>query len=138
MGRVINPEGVGKERNQLMRALAISLRELMQQAAPGAKTRDLAAFIVLLLENIAATIDRTVEPWEKRGYWVKADRFRLDWDWAERAAKQMRAAVLAEEYGEIALVAVSIGEKLGSVKLPQKHRLGTPWEGAWEKLLEGK
>jgi hypothetical protein len=129
---------VGKERNQLMRALAISLRELMQQAAPGAKTRDLAAFIVMLLENIAATIDRTVEPWEKRGYWVKADRFRLDWDWAERAARQMRAAVLAEDYGEIALVAVSIGEKLSSVKLPQKHRLGTPWDGAWEKLLEGE
>lgn len=134
MGRVINPDGVGKDRNRLMKALAITLRELMQQSAAEAKTRDLAAFIVLLLENIAATIERTVGPWEKRGYWVKADHFRLDWGWAAQYAQRMRAALEAEDYGEVALMAAAIGEKLGNVKIPQRHRLGTPWVGAWEKM----
>jgi len=30
---VINPEGVGKERTQLMRSVVLALRELMQQNA---------------------------------------------------------------------------------------------------------
>jgi hypothetical protein len=138
VGRVINPEGVGKERNQLMRALAISLRELMKQHAADSATRDLAAFMVIVLGNIAKTIDRTVEPWEKRGYWLKADRFRLDWGWAAELEASMGLALEEDEFDEIARSAGAVGEKLGNIKLPQRHRLGTPWVGSWDKLKSSK
>ncbi len=36
----------------------------------------------LALEEINSNIDKSVEAWEKRGYWVKADKFRLDWEWS--------------------------------------------------------
>jgi len=75
---VINTENAGKERTQLTRAVVLALRELMRQTETNRETQDLAAFIVLALENIAATIDSSVEAWEKRGYWLKADRFRMD------------------------------------------------------------
>lgn len=134
MGRVINPDSVGKERKQLTRAVVIALRELTQQGKPSSEARDLAAIIALSLEAIAETVERTVVPWEKRDYWLKADRFRLDWAWAERIAGEMRRAVLEDDWAAIATLSAKVAEKLSGEKIPQRHRLGRFWEGAWEKL----
>lgn len=136
MSRVINPEGAGKERTRLLRGVVLSLRNLMQQTTVDETTRDLASFIALALEAIAATIDPTVEPWEKRGYWVKADRFRMDWNWTERLGKGMRQAVLKDEWVEVARLSADIASRVGNVKLPARHGLGTPWTGSWKRLKE--
>lgn len=138
LGRIINPDGVGAERKRLIRAIAISLRELANQEKSDVRARDLAAFIVLGLDAVAATIERTVAPWEKRGYWVKADRFRLDWEWASKQAGELRTAVEAEDWPQIAAVVARIAEKLSGEKIPARHRLGEPWVGAWKKMLAGK
>jgi hypothetical protein len=136
LGRVINPDGVGKERTRLTRAIVLAIRELMNQTEPNNLTRDLAAFISLALEAVDETIDVSVTAWEKRGYWLKADRFRLEWDWTKIWAGKIRQALLADDWAQVAAAAVRIAEKLQSVKVPQRHRLGTPWVGAWEKLKE--
>ena len=138
MGRVINPEGAGKERTQLVRGAVLALRELMSQTTIDDKTRDLAAFIALALESTWATVDISVAAWEKRGYWVKADRFRMEWQWAERLGGGLRQAVLAEDWAQVAGLSAQVAEKVQSVKLPQRHRLGTPWVGAWARLRQGK
>jgi hypothetical protein len=138
LGRVIKLEGVGKERNQLARAVVLALRELMQQSEANSTTRDLAAFISLALEEIHRTIDESVAAWEKRGYWLKADRFRLEWAWTERLAQAMRGALLQEDWPIVATTAAEVAQRLNSVKLPQRHRLGTPWVGAWERLQRKK
>ena len=134
MGRVINLEGVGKERKNLTRAVVLALRELMQQTEPDQTTRDLAAFISLALDEIYQTIDESVAAWEKRGYWLKADRFRLEWAWSETLSKNMRNAVLQDDWPQVAITAANVAQKLNTVALPQRHRLGTPWVGAWDKL----
>ena len=134
MGRVINLEGVGKERKNLTRAVVLALRELMQQTKPDQTTRDLAAFISLALDEIYQTIDESVAAWEKRGYWLKADRFRLEWAWSETLSKNMRNAVLQDNWPQVAITAANVAQKLNTVALPQRHRLGTPWVGAWDKL----
>ena len=67
--------------------------------------------------------------WEKKGYWVKADRFRMEWVWTERMGKQMREAVLNDDWATIALTVAQLGGKLNNVDVPVRHRLGTPWEG---------
>jgi hypothetical protein len=136
LGRVIQLEGVGKERKQLSRAVVLALRELMKQTEPDHITRDLAAFIALALDGIYQTIDESVAAWEKRGYWLKADRFRLEWAWSETMSRDMRNAVLQEDWPKVALTAASIAQKLNAVVLPQRHGLGTPWVGAWERLKQ--
>jgi hypothetical protein len=136
LSRVINPEGVGKDRTRLCRSVVLALRELMRQTEPGAISRNLAAYISLILGEIYQTIDLTVTAWEKKGYWVKADRFRMEWEWTSRFADKMRAAVLADDWASVAVLSAQIGQKLMGVKLPIHHRLGTPWEGAWEKLAK--
>src|SRR5512136_462132 len=106
----------------------------MRQTDANAQTRDLAAFIALALETIAGTIDASVTAWEKRGYWVKADRFRMEWAWSETLGKGMRQAVIAEDWMKVAQLSAQVAQKLSTVQVPQRHRLGTPWEGAYRKL----
>jgi hypothetical protein len=108
----------------------------MRQPEPNDVTRDLAAFIALALESVAETIDSSVGAWEKRGYWIKADRFRMEWAWTEKYSKSMRKAVNEDDWSAVAMTAVQVTEKLKNVHVPQRHRLGTPWVGAWERLQE--
>ncbi|HZD57282.1 MAG TPA: hypothetical protein VE136_11190 [Anaerolineales bacterium] len=131
---MIKIEGAGKERKRLTRAVVLAIRELTQQTEPDSKTRDLAAFIALALLAIDETVDESVTPWEKRGYWLKADRFRLEWAWARRLGEEMREAVISEDWATIAGTAAQVAEKLDHVRLPKRNALGTPWEGAWEQL----
>ncbi len=134
MSRVINTQSVGKERTQLVRSIVLALRELMRQTEADDQTRDLAAFISLALEEIYKTIDASVSAWEKRGYWVKADRFRMEWIWTETMSRNMRQAVLADDWPAVALTSAQVAEKLRDVDVPKRHQLGTPWVGAWKKM----
>lgn len=134
MGRVIRTENLSTERNRLMKAMTIALRELGKQPGFNSQARDLAAFIVLALENVAASIEASVLPWEKRDYWLKADRFRMDWAWVQPLAMQLRTALLADDIGEVAASVAKLGTRLQDVEVSAKHRLGTPWVGAWDQL----
>jgi hypothetical protein len=94
----------------------------------------LAAFIALALQTIAAGIDVSVAAWEKRDYWVKADRFRMEWAWASQVGEKMRTAVLNDDWGNVAMLSAQIAQKLHKVKVSENHRMGRPWIGAREKL----
>jgi len=95
----------------------------------------MAAFIALALKKIAAGIDTSVAAWEKRNYWVKADRFRMEWAWAAVLAEKLEAAVLSDNWAEVAMVSSQIAQKLSKVKVSDRHRMGTPWSGAYQKLI---
>lgn len=135
MSRVYNPDSAGKERNTLSRGVVLALRELMKQQGTDELTKDLAAYVALSLDEIAATIETSVGAWEKRGYWVKADKFRLEWEWAGNYGKTMRDALLKEDWAIVAMTSAKVAQKLGKVTVPEHHRLGTPWVGAWKKLI---
>ncbi len=110
---------------------------LIHQAEVNAQTRDLAAFIALGLEAIARTIDPTLDAWEKRGYWLKADRFRMEWAWAEKLGGQMRSALLAEDWGGVAATTAALADKLGKVAEPKRVSTAQPWNGAYDQLRKG-
>ena len=134
MGRVINPDGSGKERTRLSKSVVVALRELMRQHEANDASRDLASFLALALQQIYQTVEVSVVAWEKKDYWVKADRFRMEWEWAERVGKKIEQAVLGENWGEVAQAAAQVAQKLMKVDVSAHHRLGTPWVGAWEEL----
>jgi hypothetical protein len=134
MSRVINPDSAGKERTRLIKAIVIAIRELARQSEPNPEARDLAAFIALALQTIAEGIDVSVAAWEKRDYWVKADRFRMEWAWAGQVGEKMRAAVLSDDWGSVAMLSAQIAQRLQKVKVSENHRMGTPWVGAWKQL----
>ena len=134
MSRIINPDSAGKERTRLTRAIVLAIRELAQQTAPGAESRDLAAFIALALGVVFETIEVSVAAWEKRDYWVKADKFRMEWAWTGQCADKMQKAVLGEDWAAVAQVAAQTAQKLNKITVPPGHRMGRPWAGAWEEM----
>ena len=134
MSRVINLDSAGKDRTRLTKGIILAIRELAKQSEPTAYTRDLAAFIVLALQTIAEGIDASVAAWEKRDYWVKADKFRMEWMWAGITAAKMKTAVLADDWAAIAMLMPTIASKFGKVKVSDNHRLGKPWLGAFNQL----
>jgi hypothetical protein len=134
LGRVINPDSSGKERTKLTKSIVKAIRQLMTQTQPDQNTRDLAAFIVLGLDDIFKSIDISVLAWEKRGYWVKADRFRMDWEWTSQYSKQMKEALINEDWAQVALVAAKTAQKLNHIKISPKNRIGEPWVGAYAML----
>lgn len=136
MSRIINYENAGKDRTRLTKTIVVSMRELLKQREPDASTKDLVAYISLALEEISQTVDQSVAAWEKRGYWVKADRFRMDWDWSGQLGLQLRTALLTDDWAEVARLIAKIGQKLNSVRIAEKHRLGQPWIGAWNILVK--
>jgi hypothetical protein len=133
---IINPDSAGKERTQLSKGIVLAIRELAKQTDPGPESRDMAAFIALALAQISAGIDISVAAWEKRGYWVKADKFRMDWLWSGIYADKMRAAVLADDWATVALTMTQVAQKLAKIQIPAGHRLGRPWVGAFKRLRE--
>ena len=135
MGRVINPETAGKERTRLTRSIVLALRELMGQNQVNSETKDLAAYITLALHEIARTVEDSVRPWEKRGYWVKADRSRMEGNWAEQLSAKMETALQDNDWQTVAMTAAQVSEKLNTIKVPKRHNLGTPWNNAWEKMI---
>jgi hypothetical protein len=118
----------------MTREVVLAIRELMQQEDIEENTRDLAAFISLTLEKIHKTIDVTVAAWEKRDYWVKADRFRLDWAWSGTYAQEMQEAVIKDDWESVAIISAKVAQKLNKVHVPKRHRLGEPWHGAFDEL----
>ncbi len=134
MSRVIKFDSAGKERTRLTKGVVLAIRELAKQDKPGTESRDLAAFIALALGLISKSINETVIPWEKRDYWVKADKFRMAWAWSGQYAEKMRRAVLDDDWLGVAQVAALTAQKLSKITVPPKNRLGQPWIGAWDEL----
>ncbi len=58
----------------------------------------------------------------------------MDWIWSERMGTQLKQAVLNDDWANIAMVVAHLGEKMSNIDVPIRHRLGTPWIGAWEQL----
>ena len=136
MSRVINLDSTGKQRAQLSKAIVLAVRQLARQQDTGAEARDLAAFIAMALKAISEGIDSSVAAWEKRDYWVKADKFRMDWAWASPAAEKMRRAVLSADWRSVAAVSAQVAEKFNKIQVSDKNRLGRPWVGAFKQLDE--
>ena len=134
LGRVINIENSGKDRQRLIREIIVGIRELTKLEEENQNARDLASFIALNLWEIDKTIDNSVSAWEKRGYWVKADRFRMDWDWTKSIGDRLASAVSSGDWGEVRNLIVVIAQKFSKVTIPVKHRVKTPWLGAWNIL----
>ena len=134
MSRLINPDSAGKDRTRLSKAIVLSIRELAKQKDVTGEAKDLAAFIALALQSIAEGIDASVVAWEKRDYWVKADRFRMDWMWSGQLAEKMKSAVLNDDWGTIAMLMPQIAQKFSKVVVSENHRLGKPWMGAYLQL----
>jgi len=134
MSRIINIESAGKERTYLTKAIVSALRELALQKDLGEEVKDIVAFIIISLNTISKSIESSVAAWEKRDYWVKADRFRIEWAWAGKISAKMHEALISDDWEDIVRMLAEIGKKLAKINVSEKNRIGTPWKGSWSEL----
>ena len=135
---IINPDSAGKERTRLTKAIALAVRELAKQNQINQEAKDLAAFIALALRIISDGIDISVAAWEKRDYWIKADKFRMEWTWTGQLAAKMKTAVLSDDWGTVAMLSAQIAQKFNKIVVSENHRLGKPWVGAYNQLASNQ
>jgi hypothetical protein len=134
LSRVINPDSVGKERTRLIKSIVLCIRELAKQASVTPEAKDQASFIALALQSISDGVDVSVAAWEKRDYWVKADKFRMEWMWTAHLAEKTKTAVLTDDWVTIASLLPQIAQRLNKIEVSDNHRLGKPWENAYALL----
>jgi hypothetical protein len=136
LSRLVNTDGVGRQRDRLMKAVTLALKTLAARKEVDDEVRDLVAFMALALNEIHETIDVTCQAWEKRDYWLKADQFRREWAWAGRMGDKLERVVLGEQWQDLPARMVDLAKHVEKVNLPKRNTLGIPWVGALKKLKE--
>ena len=129
-----NQESGTTLRNRLSRGIVLAIRLLMEQGAPDDDSLDKIAFVVLALNKIAESVDASATAWEKRDYWVKADAFRMEWEWVLGSSERLKGALLTKDWAQIASELIVVGQKLNKVQISPKNRIGEPWIGAYAAL----
>jgi hypothetical protein len=136
MSRVINVANPGKRRNTARRTIAELLRRLMLQPELDEETKDMVAALVLNLREIAATIETTTEAWEKRDYYLKADRFRLEWEWVAPAAQSLEDLVLQERWESLPQELAGLAPRFADIRVTKMTRSPSAWQGSYALLLQ--
>jgi hypothetical protein len=134
VSRIVNTESTGNERTQLVRAIIVCVRQLSRLETFDDEARDLAAFVVLALHKLSEGVDASAAAWEKRGYWVKADRFRMEWAWAEPQAESLQKAIESSDAAAVVSLLLKVADHFKQVRIASNPRVGRPWIGAFARM----
>ncbi len=137
MPRVFRTESGSQGRLKLLKQVAIALRASMEDKRRPEEQKDLLAFMLAALEQIASSIDQSASAWEKRGYWLKADRFRRDWGWVSQSTDSLTVALREDDWSAAASACSLIARHIQKIKVPKRQKVQRPWEGAWHKWESG-
>jgi len=139
VSRLVSVDGTpGTQRNRLRRTIAEALRLLVMKKTLDDEAKDLAATIVFSLRAIQEGVEQTATAWEKRNYFVKADRFRMEWDWVPRVEREMTEMILLGEWHKLLPVLGELTGRFHDVTVNKLTRSSRIWQGAYERLLEEK
>ena len=137
MSRIIHAEGTPTtKRNRLRRSIAEALRRLMQKPEVDAESKDLAAFIVFCLREIQKNIEKSAEAWEKRNYYLKADRFRRDWEWLGPMERLLAMALIGKQWDDLPSLLAQLFVKFQDITVTKFTRKPELWDGAYDRLVD--
>ncbi len=136
MSRVISLHGPGKTRRHHRRTIAEALRRLSQKPQLDEEARDLAALIVFCLHGIADTVDQTIGAWEKRDYWMKAERFREEWRWLDPLADELGSVIYHGHWDQLPTVLAQLMPYFSDVRVKRMTRKSSLWRGAYQRFIE--
>jgi hypothetical protein len=136
MSRVINVNNPTKIRNQHRRTIAEILRRLSEKSAIDAETKDMAAMLVYLLRDIHTGVEQTAEAWEKRDYWMKAERFLREWSWTGETAANLEDVIRNEAWDLLPRLIVELYPHFADIQIKNMTRPSDTWQGAYRKLRD--
>lgn len=134
MSRVINSTSVGQERNQLRRTIAESLRRMMRKPKFDQESQDLASLIVFSLRRLEEGVEQTATAWEQRNYFLKADRFRREWEWVEETSFALETALLLGQFDQVPPILGSLIPRFSDITIGRYTRSPELWAGCYQRL----
>jgi hypothetical protein len=134
MGRVVNTESNGKQRNQLRRTIAEMLRHLSQKSTIDDEAKDMLATIVLCLRQINDGIDESTVAWEKRDYWLKAENFRREWQWVTEIESKLTATLRTEDWDAIPDLMLRLFPHFSDINVTKFTREAEIWQHNYFKF----
>jgi len=135
MTRIINPNSPAKIRNYNQRTIAEVLRRLGGQKELNSESRDMAAILVYSLREIYASSIQTANAWEKRGYWLKADRFLRQWEWSIQFATNLEDVIRNDAWDLLPRLLSELFPYTADIQVKKLTRSQSNWQGAYQKLL---
>jgi len=132
LSRVINTESNSSTRRKILQKIALVLRHSTNSSIDESVQKDMFAFLILSLQIMDTLTGNTIEAWEKRGYWIKADRFRREWLWVEHIGKNLSEGLEKNDLLTCALQLANLAEHVSDVRIPKRQLSTEPWKGAWE------
>lgn len=136
MGRVINTNTPSKIRNRNRRLIAELLRRMSSKQTIDAEAQDMAAAIVLALKEIDDGLLETMAAWEKRGYWMKAEKFHQEWSWAKEAASNLDDVIRHEAWDLLPGLLVEMFPRFADVQIAKYTRKSEAWDGKHAELMQ--
>ncbi len=134
MSRVVNTNSPGTRRNRARRTIAEILRHLMFKRTLDEETLDMVAALVFALREIDDSVDATVEAWEKRDYFVKADRFRLEWEWASAAAQRLERIIMDRQWDALPVEIAGLAPRFADIRIAKMTRAPSAWKSSYALL----
>jgi hypothetical protein len=135
MSRVINIDNPTKRRNHNRRTIAELLRRLSQKSNIDDEAKDLSAAIVLSLQDIWAGVEQTALAWEKRDYWLKAERFVRQWEWAAEAAVNIEDVIRNNAWDLLPELLADLFPRFADIQIKVMTRKPDTWAGAYGELM---
>ena len=77
----------------------------------------------------------TTDAWEKRDYYVKADRFRLEWEWVTPAARRLEALAREGRWQDLPQELAALAPHFADIRIVKMTRDPATWTRGYERLM---
>ena len=112
------------------------MRHLSAKSVLDNEARDLVALILFCLRGIEDTVEQAAAAWEKRNYYLQADRFRWEWAWAGQMADRLAEVLRGQDWEELSVILGQLLPYFDDIKVARMTRSPSLWEGAYARLLD--
>ncbi len=135
MSRVIHTNSPSKRRNRDRRTIAELLRRLSQKSEIDDDAKNMSATILFALRSIREGVDQTAAAWEKRDYWMKAERFLRQWDWIAEIAANIEDVIRNDAWDLMPELLVDLFPHFADIQVKSMTRKPSEWDGAYQRLM---
>jgi len=134
MARFIQTQNGTALRKKYLEFIAATIHALAGKKEIDDESKDMVSFIILMLAQINQTIEKATNAWEKKDYWVKADQFRMEWQWSNKMEKDLKIALQENNWNDIVNIMIVLANKCANTNPRKKIISAKPWIGAHAQL----
>jgi hypothetical protein len=136
VGRIVRTDSGAGRRTRILKSMALALRAAAADSPADDEVPEILAFLALCLRELNESFEETARAWERREYWLKADRFRSEWAWVPRILGRLEPALTARDWDRARACGMELASVLADRRLRVPDSKATPWRGAWDAWVQ--